>query len=256
MLESKVVEMFSKAGIPVLAVEQTPNQYWPNVDAYKEIREANPWYTVSTPLGKIIIGARKRVFSIDWSDTPVRCLVTLDAVTKDTSSVHAWTEEDCLKYLNTLGKYFKPTNFAKALDDELIDTLALAAGFVKKDVDGIMRFRDYVYDFARRIADAAFEPIPIVFAYDVEKRQLVEKASPKHNGLPFTGDPVLLLDRTTNRWTTGFWIPRLTKGNEVQGFNWYMIETGQDVDCERFSYWLPMPKTFDGNDEGKLYGAL
>ena len=52
-----------------------------------------------TPYGLMRIGYRKRVIEIDWSDTDIRGLVTDDAVTKTVTLVHAWSDEDVIKYL-------------------------------------------------------------------------------------------------------------------------------------------------------------
>lgn len=62
----------------------------------------DPWWLIKTPFGLIEIGWRKRVISIDWSDTAARVVVTSDEVTKDRTSVHAWSEEKALEYLKAL----------------------------------------------------------------------------------------------------------------------------------------------------------
>jgi len=58
-----------------------------------------PWWLVKTHLGLIEIGWRKRVISINWSDTKVKTIVTTDNVTKDENGVHAYSVEDAVKYL-------------------------------------------------------------------------------------------------------------------------------------------------------------
>ena len=67
-------------------------------------RYARPSWLVKTPCGLIEIGWRKRVISIDWSDTPIRVIVTTDDTTKTDTSVHAWTEVAAMTYLEALGR--------------------------------------------------------------------------------------------------------------------------------------------------------
>lgn len=100
--EQKVRALFTLAGIEVLRVWKLPNRYWPDDDRYAELRRNSPWFLVKTPHGMIEIGWRKRVMNIDWSDTPVRDVVTEDEVTKDKTMVHAWTELKAAEYLQTL----------------------------------------------------------------------------------------------------------------------------------------------------------
>jgi hypothetical protein len=63
--------------------------------------DAPPWWLVRVPNGLIEIGWRKRVISIDWTETDVRSLVTSDDVTKSETKVHAWSMENALTYLKT-----------------------------------------------------------------------------------------------------------------------------------------------------------
>lgn len=90
------------AGIEPVAVHQLENRYWPDCEAYAQIRRKTPWWLVQTKAGLVVIGWRKRVISIDWSDTPVRALVTADDTTKGEDHVHAWGYGDAVKYLARL----------------------------------------------------------------------------------------------------------------------------------------------------------
>lgn len=94
---------FKVAGIEVLNYWQIPNEYWP--DSYIDVSSKNPWWLVQTPIGMITIGWRKRVINIDWANTPLRTIITLDEVTKSETMVHAWSEEKMIEYLKTFGSY-------------------------------------------------------------------------------------------------------------------------------------------------------
>ena len=111
MDEKKVAAIFLLAGIEVQRLYRIENCYWPNVEAYREIRRDSPWWLVKTPTGLVKIGWRKRVIAIDWSDTGVSANVTEDDVTKDLSSVHAWSYSRAVQYLAVLAAEFKkPTS--------------------------------------------------------------------------------------------------------------------------------------------------
>lgn len=76
------------------------NPYWP--EAYAETIVSSPWLLVRTSRGMVKLGWRKRVISIDWSDTPLRKVITADEVTKDETIVHAWGKVKALEYLTAL----------------------------------------------------------------------------------------------------------------------------------------------------------
>src|SRR5271154_4107471 len=86
--------IFTLAGIEIQKTWFLQNNYWPNHPDYFDI--ATPWYLFKTPLGLIRIGWRKRVISIHWEDTPIRCEVTVDPVTKEDDMVHAWNPEKAI----------------------------------------------------------------------------------------------------------------------------------------------------------------
>lgn len=65
-----------------------------------------PWFTVTTKVGPITIGWRKRVISIDWKQT-VRTktsneLFAKEDVTKEYKLIHAWSYEDAKRYVNAI----------------------------------------------------------------------------------------------------------------------------------------------------------
>jgi hypothetical protein len=129
MTQDEVRSLFTLAGIEVTRFWKLPNGYQGDLQALAESVELpstyndtetlltypalqflsaavramrNPWWLVKTPAGMIEIGWRKRVISIDWTDTNVRTTITSDDVTKSTTMVHAWSIEKALEYLKAL----------------------------------------------------------------------------------------------------------------------------------------------------------
>jgi len=100
MKEELARSIFISAGFEVQKMWELANGYWPR--SYLKEREKSPWWLVKTEIGLIIIGWRKRVISIDWSDTKVRAIVTEDYVTKDEAYVHAWSVDKAVSYLKAL----------------------------------------------------------------------------------------------------------------------------------------------------------
>jgi hypothetical protein len=84
----------------VCYVEKIPNGYWSAASPYGV---NHPWLVVTTPVGRITIGWRKRVISIDWTDSSVN--LTADAifpseeVTKIGCLIHAWGYDKAKEYL-------------------------------------------------------------------------------------------------------------------------------------------------------------
>jgi len=79
-------------------VEEIPNGYC-NDWCCKHL----PWFVVTTEIGRFTIGHRKRVISIDWSDTHgtrfAEDLFPDENVTKYDRSIHAWSMEDAKRYV-------------------------------------------------------------------------------------------------------------------------------------------------------------
>lgn len=88
------------AGIEPVAVHEVANKYWPDSDHYAEIRRNNPWWLVLTQAGPVVVGWRKRVISISWTDTHVRSIVTTDDVTKGEDHVHAYSYGKAVSHLS------------------------------------------------------------------------------------------------------------------------------------------------------------
>lgn len=104
MTEEEAKSLFTLAGIPVSRMWKLQNPYWGDRPESAERVVKDPWWLAKTPAGMIEIGWRKRVISIDWSDTTLRLIVTGDDVTKGVDHVHAWDIAKALEYLTPIGK--------------------------------------------------------------------------------------------------------------------------------------------------------
>lgn len=91
--------LFKLAGFDPIYVEWVPDQYSPD-------REYLPWAIVTTQFGRIKIGWRKRVISIDWTESKIRArgdeLFKDEGVTTDPHLVHAYGYEKAAEYLKKL----------------------------------------------------------------------------------------------------------------------------------------------------------
>ena len=102
-MERKTLDaLLTLAGSEPVAVHELANKYWPDCDAYAQIRRDNPWWLVLTKAGPVVIGWRKRVISINWEGTTVRGKMTTDDTTSELDYCHAWTYEKAVEYLSTL----------------------------------------------------------------------------------------------------------------------------------------------------------
>jgi hypothetical protein len=82
-------------------VEEIPNGYCSQY-CCKHL----PWFVVTTNKGRIKIGWRKRVISIDWSDSIIKetaeILFPSEDVTKYDNLIHAWGLEKAREYIDKL----------------------------------------------------------------------------------------------------------------------------------------------------------
>ena len=99
MSKEQMLAIFLLAGIAVSSEDELPNQYWPRVPDYQQLRDESPWWLVHTEYGMFRIGWRKRVISISWERSPIRAIVTEDQVTKDNECVHAYSYAKAVEYL-------------------------------------------------------------------------------------------------------------------------------------------------------------
>lgn len=83
-------------------VEEIPNGYDPNSAYLKHL----PWFIVTTRVGRIKIGWRRRVIQIEWTDTrgtlTSGALFAAEDVTKEERLIHAWTVEKAQAYIDLI----------------------------------------------------------------------------------------------------------------------------------------------------------
>ena len=88
----------------VIYVREIPNEYWPKDYGLHYY----PWFIVTTSIGHIKIGWRKRVITIDWADTDVKQsaedLFANESSTKYGCSIHAWNYDKAKEYIGKLIK--------------------------------------------------------------------------------------------------------------------------------------------------------
>lgn len=93
--------LFAEAGVEPIYLEEIPNRY--DSGPYSVNR---PWYRVTTPVGHFVLGWRKRVIQIDWSETTVKStaaeLFPGEDVTKGDRMIHAWGYQKAAEYLKRL----------------------------------------------------------------------------------------------------------------------------------------------------------
>ena len=97
--EEKVAILALFPGTPF--VEEIPNGYCSQY-CCKHL----PWFIVTTQVGRVKIGWRKRVIQIDWSETRntknSEELFAKEDVTKEAKMIHAWSYEDAKRYLEAI----------------------------------------------------------------------------------------------------------------------------------------------------------
>ncbi len=90
--------VFEEAGLTYSELRLLPNGY--------SRRSPSPWFLLMTDHGPIKVGARKRVFEINWSHFEIAVdgteLFKDEEVTQAQSLVHAWGREKLIEYLRTL----------------------------------------------------------------------------------------------------------------------------------------------------------
>jgi hypothetical protein len=117
-------EVFQKAGFQSFTLTPIPNGYCPcDICA--------PWFTVSTDIGEITIGWRKRVINIDWEkvvkegdEGRLLELFASENVTKGGGGIHAWGWDKAVEYLMILKDFVQnpsaPTSQPESLGTQEI----------------------------------------------------------------------------------------------------------------------------------------
>jgi hypothetical protein len=90
-------QAFADAGYRQFELIPIPNRYWGD-------GTFGPWFRVETGFGTIVIGWRKRVISIDWSETTLQLDpdFSTENVTKGDHSIHAWSYDAAIQYLRVI----------------------------------------------------------------------------------------------------------------------------------------------------------
>jgi hypothetical protein len=106
MTEEIAKGLFALSGFTVTKMWPLINRYWGTNNPDMIIN--SPWWLVKTEFGLIEVGWRKRVMSIDWSDTGVEVRkLTSDDVTLAETYVHAWNYPKALEYLTALREFLE-----------------------------------------------------------------------------------------------------------------------------------------------------
>lgn len=106
--KAELLECFEKAGCGPIYVKEIPNEYWRTM--------CEPWLLVTTKIGPIKIGWRKRVINICWEDSDLKTkaeeLFPKEDVTKHDRLIHAWSYDKAVEYLRKIheAKNDSPTN--------------------------------------------------------------------------------------------------------------------------------------------------
>jgi hypothetical protein len=92
-------EILAAAGLDKAVLVEIPNGYYSNSDG-----PVRPWFLARMHFGNIKIGWRKRVISIDWSDTKRELLHLFKSedVTKEQHLIHAWSKAKAIEYLTKI----------------------------------------------------------------------------------------------------------------------------------------------------------
>lgn len=97
-----LIGLVQQAGIEG-AVAEIPNRYWPSNAGYDSVR--TPWLHVTTSVGTIVLGWRKRVLSIEWEGRWTATgaeIVQQPDTTHAEHMCHAWSWDDAEKCLRKI----------------------------------------------------------------------------------------------------------------------------------------------------------
>jgi len=88
-----------RAEVEVCAITLMPSRYDPETpEVY------GPWVRLHTPHGCVCMGWRKRVISITWKESSLWLPTELESedVTMWSEGIHAWSEDDAVRYLRAI----------------------------------------------------------------------------------------------------------------------------------------------------------
>lgn len=98
---TEIEDIYRKAEVPAIYMEVIPNGYCSQPCCLNR-----PWFKVTSWIGHVVIGWRKRVISIDWQQSTVKKtgeeLFPNEDVTRTKTGIHAWGHEAAIKYLKVL----------------------------------------------------------------------------------------------------------------------------------------------------------
>ena len=97
------LNLFEIAGFKSLVLRNIPNQYCLD----ENCTVCSDWFYVKTEVGTILIGWRKRVINIDWSETgkDLDKFFWYDNTTQWEHGIHAWGYHKVLEYITKLHQY-------------------------------------------------------------------------------------------------------------------------------------------------------
>lgn len=97
---AEIEKIYKAAGVEAIYMEPLPNGY-----CHKPCCLNKPWFRVTSKIGHVVIGWRKRVISIDWKDSTVKESgeqISADNVTRWETGIHAWSVETAVEYIKRL----------------------------------------------------------------------------------------------------------------------------------------------------------
>ena len=97
----EIREIYAEAGVPSIYLEALPNGYCSEPCCLNK-----PWARVTSAIGPVIIGGRKRVIAIEWKDTIVKAsgeaLFPAEDVTRWETGIHAYGRAKAAEYIKRL----------------------------------------------------------------------------------------------------------------------------------------------------------
>lgn len=98
----EIERIYAAAGVGAIFMEEISNGYCSQPCCLNR-----PWFRVTSRIGHVVIGWRKRVFHIDWKDSILKKrngeeLFPAEDVTRWATGIHAWDEKDAAKYIMIL----------------------------------------------------------------------------------------------------------------------------------------------------------